>query len=221
MPLSPRQHDTYEFVRSYIREHGVAPARVTIAQALGWKDKSTANVVLSAIERKGWIELKMNQPRYIRLLHDDIPVVATGPIGAGEDMLALNRIIDQVPRAVAQWFSPEPDFFLELRDDAMLDAGLGLGDLVAVSTSTEVPATGEIVVVCSRGEMALRRLCRVDDDRLGLSTETRQGANVEQMVRLEDGEMSIEGVMIGALVGRRPAADTRGGEVKKPSRGKA
>ena len=132
LPLSPRQHDVLKFVRGYIHEHGHGPSRAETAQALGMKDKSTANVHLAAIERKHWVQLKMGSPRYVRLLHDEIPVVATGPISAGEDILAYNRIIDQVRGTVANWFDPYPDFFVELSDASMRGAGLIAGDLIAV-----------------------------------------------------------------------------------------
>ena len=207
MPLSPRQHDVLKFVQTYIHEHGHGPTRAEISQALNWKDKSTANVFLAAIERKSWIQLKMGSSRYVRLLHDEVPVVATGPISAGEDILAYNRIIDQVRGTVANWFDPYPDFFVELHDDSMRGAGLIAGDLIAVHAGQSADMTDKIVVVRRQTEVMVRRLRRVDERQVALVREARGRTDIEQIVDPNDGEVCIEGIMVGALIGPRTAPD--------------
>ena len=171
------------------------------------KDKSTANVHLAAIERKSWIQLKMGSPRYVRLLHDEVPVVFTGPITAGQETVSYERIVDQVRGTVADWFDPFPDFFVELCDESMRDAGLRTGDLIAVGTTESVEIDERIVVVRTPGEITLRRLRRVDERRVRLSAETAPSTHPEQVVHLDEDGVRIEGVMLGALVGLRPTPD--------------
>ena len=212
MPLSPRQNDVLKFVRTYIHEYGHGPTRAEISQALNWKDRSTANVFLAAIERKSWIQLKMGSSRYVRLLHDEVPVVATGPISAGEDILAYERIVDQVRGTVASWFNPYPDLFVELHDDSMRGAGLVIGDLIAVHAAEDTDMNGKVVIVRRPGEIVLRRLRRIDERCVRLSAEPTQGTRVEEVLALDEGEVQIEGVMVGALIGPRAARDQRSDE---------
>ena len=79
---------------------------------------------IPAIDVAGYAEVAML---------DQVPVVLTGPIEGSEDTLADKRIMDQVPRAVAEWFNPCPDFFVELTDYSMRGAGLVAGDLIAAT----------------------------------------------------------------------------------------
>ena len=204
MPPSPRQRETLEFVTRYIHEHGLGPSRAEIAEALGMADKSNANVHLAALERKGWVRLRVNSPRYIRLLHDTAPVVATGPVTEDDETLAYDRIVDQVPWAIAEWFRPRAEFFVELHDESMQGAGLRTGDLIGVSRCEGTEITGAIAVVRRQNEVVLRRLRRIDERRIAVLRETTSTGDVEQIVNLGKDEVRIEGRMVGALVGGRP-----------------
>lgn len=212
--LSPKQAATLEFVKRFLREHGLGPTRNEIAQALGLKYKSTADVHLSALVRKGWVELKVNSPRYIRLLDDEVPVVMTGRIETAENMLDHARVVDQVPRAVAEWFDPCPDFFVELHDESMCGAGLQRGDLIAMEATSDADR-GEIVVAQWKGAVVLRHVAHVDEAHVELSIGR---AGDREALHVERAQVRIEGVMIGALVGRRHAENATESASVAPTR---
>ena len=81
---SERQRETLDFIRKYVNDHGVAPSRPEIANALGLTDKSTVDAHLSALMKKGWIELRPGSPRNIWLLPEHLPVIVADPIAAGD-----------------------------------------------------------------------------------------------------------------------------------------
>ena len=89
--LTDRQIEVLDCVRAYVREHGVAPSRPEIAAAIGIRNSSTVDGHLTALMKKGWIELRPGSPRNIRLLKDDLPLTIVGPIAAGEPILADER----------------------------------------------------------------------------------------------------------------------------------
>ena len=203
-PLSKRQRETLEALSLYIREHHCVPTQEDLARVLGVKYKSEISDRLQRLATKNWIAIEFNRPRSIRLLHDDVPVVLTGPINAGEDTLAYERIIDQIPRAVAEWFEPTPDFFVEIQEDGIDAAGLVQGDVIAVHRPADgAVEAGDIVVVRDSDEIRLRRVKQRDTTHINLTVETRDSAHAEQVVNVDDGEIQIDGVMIGALIGPR------------------
>ena len=106
-------------LRSYVGRHGVAPSRQEVADALGLKHRSTADMHLSALVKKGWIALRANQPRYIRLLHEELPVVGAGAVARETQTLAEERIIAMVPRAVGEQFEPAAEFLVQLEDESL------------------------------------------------------------------------------------------------------
>ena len=206
---SERPRETLEFLRSYAGRYGVAPSRKEIADALGLKHRSTADMHLAALAKKGWIELRANQPRYIRLLHEEIPVVAAGAVAREAQTLAQERVIGTVPRAVAEQFEPAAEFLVQLEDESVGASGLLPGDRIAVCT-TEQPRTGEIVVVRTAGEIAVRRVVAIDRRRIVLAREDAESARCGCLIEMEREAVRLEGVMVGALIGRRPGPDDVG-----------
>ena len=201
-PLTERQQETLEFVRHYIRTHSVAPSRAEIAHALGLKHRSTAEVHLLALMKKGWIELKPASPRYVRLLDDNVPIVPAGRIAAGEPILAVERVLDHMPRTVAERFRPRADYFLEVSGDSMNRIGLVSGDIVAVHANP-APENGQIVVARLDDEVTLKRFKRIDERQISLSPESTNEAHQRRIVDLAQTDLHIDGVMVGALIGAR------------------
>ena len=134
VPPSKRQKEVLEFVRNYMRRNGVAPSRTEISEGLGFKHRSTADHHLMNLMKKQWLVVRPNQARYIKLLHEDLPVVRAGGVAREEHLLAEGRVIDRIAQAVAERFEPPADFFVEAHDQSMQSAGLIAGDLIAVHT---------------------------------------------------------------------------------------
>ena len=199
--LSPRQRETLEFVRAYVREHAAAPSRAEIARALGQGHVSTVDSHLAALMKKGWVELKPGAPRYIRLLREDLPVVVAGPIAAGEPILAEGRVTARLPRSARELFRPPPDYFLEVRGDSMDRLGLRTGTVVAVKAQA-VAENGDVVVARLGDEVTLKRFVRVDERRVELRPESTNSEHQCIAVDLETTELHIDGVAVGALIGQ-------------------
>ena len=104
------------------------------------------------MQSKGWIELRRDAKRGIRLLdeaHADLPLIdlvePTGEIAAGEPIVAESRIVDRIPESVAERFRPTPDYFLTVRGDSLNCTGLRDGDVVAVRATPDAKS-GDVVV---------------------------------------------------------------------------
>ena len=87
--LSPRQHETLDYIREHIDTEGVVPTRTEIAQGLGIGHVSTVVTHISALMRKGWIEISPGSPRNIRLLREKLPVM----VARIDDDVTLKRFV--------------------------------------------------------------------------------------------------------------------------------
>ena len=151
-PPSRRQEETLELIRHYMREHGVAPSRTEVAEALGVKHRSTADVYLTARMKKGW-----------------------GEVARETRTLAQERVVATIPRAVGEQFNPTAEFLVQLADESLGASGLLPGDRIAVC-GTEQPRTGEIVVARTACEIAVQRVVEIDQRRIVLAQEDAEAA---------------------------------------------
>ena len=198
--LTERQRQILDFIRAYVRKHGVAPSRPEIGQGVGLSHKSTVDAHLSALMKKGWVELHPGSPRNIRLLREELPVVPAGPIAAGEPVWADSRVTRRIPRAVAEMFSPRPDYFLTVHGDSMDRLGLTTGTLVAIKGDTE-PTNGNVVVARIDDEVTLKRFRRKSEREVELLPESTNGAHRPMTIDLEKTEFYVDGIYVGALIG--------------------
>ena len=198
--LTEIQRETLEFVRAYAREHGCAPARPEIMIGLGLKNKSVVDQRLFALQRKGWIELKPGSPRYIKLLDEDLPLVVAGRVAAGEPILAVERVRARIPRAVAECFRQQPDFFLRVEGDSMDRLGFVTGSVVAIK-SQPTAESNEVIVAKLDDEVTLKRFVRLDERRVELRPESTNPEHRPIVVDLKEDAFEIAGVAVGALIG--------------------
>ena len=198
--LTERQREVLDFIRGYVETHGFPPARPEIAQALGVAHVSTVDWHLLALMKKGWIEIRHDTPRGLRLLREGVPVVSLGRIAAGAPVFDDAPAAARMPRAVARQFSPEPDYFLTVEDDSLNRLGLADGSVVA-RLGTEV---------------TLRRFRRIDEQYVELRPESTSERHQPRVVDAEAEQLHIEGVMVGALIGPATRSRTFRQQLERP-----
>ena len=159
------------------------------------------------MQTKGWIELSPDTKRGIRLLDEasvDLPLVdlvtPRGEIAAGEPIVAEERIVDRIPEAVAERFSPRPDYFLTVRGDSMDRTGLRDGDVVAVRATPEAKS-GDVVVARFGDEVTLKRFVRLDERHVELRPDSHNPEHEPIRIDLAKHILNIDGVGVGALIG--------------------
>ena len=59
--------------------------------------------------KKGWIEMRHDTRRGLRLLREDLPIVSVGTIAAGKQIFDEAPSVPRMPKAVASKLSPRPD----------------------------------------------------------------------------------------------------------------
>ena len=70
-PLTPRQQQVFDLIKSKIEDCGMPPTRAEIARELGFRSANAAEEHLKALARKEAIEIIPGASRGIRILLED------------------------------------------------------------------------------------------------------------------------------------------------------
>lgn len=150
--ISKKQQEILEYIKSQILERGFPPAVREICEAVHLKSTSSVHSHLETLEKNGYIRRDPTKPRAIEILDDsfaltrremtNVPVL--GRVAAGEPILAQQNIEDYFPVPV-EHMPNNPSFFLKVKGESMINAGILDGDLVLVEQCSTA-SNGDMVV---------------------------------------------------------------------------
>ncbi|GMM86332.1 transcriptional repressor LexA [Pseudoalteromonas sp. MTN2-4] len=197
-PLTKRQEQVFELIKVFIKDTGMPPTRVEIADALGFKSANAAEEHLKALAKKGVIEMVPGASRGIRLVDDgsseDAGLPLIGKVAAGEPILAQEHIESHY-EVDPSLFKPAADYLLRVDGMSMKDIGILDGDLLAVHKA-QVAQNGQVVVARVDNDVTVKRLeqkgCKVL-----LHAENEEFSPIE--VDLEHESFAIEGLAVGVI----------------------
>ncbi|GLS83506.1 transcriptional repressor LexA [Paraferrimonas haliotis] len=198
-PLTPRQAEILELIKTAIQDTGMPPTRAEIARTLGFRSANAAEEHLKALAKKGFIEIMPGTSRGIRLsqeesANDELGLPLIGRVAAGEPILAQEHVESHY-KVDPSMFRPSADFLLKVSGDSMKNIGILDGDLLAVH-KMQTANNGQVVVA------------RVDED-VTVKRFERQGSTV--LLHPENDELSpikvdltcqhfaIEGLAVGVI----------------------
>ena len=177
------QQRIYQFLLSYIAEHGYAPSVRDICDAVGLKSPSTVHFHLKNLAELGYIEKSAFKGRAIvpvdreavkkaaplpkeeksaaaaepEALPKRVPIV--GNVAAGSPILAQECIEDYLTFDTG---GRDGEYFaLRVRGESMLGVGILPGDLVVVHQQATA-RNGEIVVALLEDEATVKTFSRKD-----------------------------------------------------------
>lgn len=169
--LSQKQIEILLFIKSEIQRQGYPPAVRDICKGVNLKSTSTVHGHLERLEGKGFIRRDPTKPRAIEILDQeddfllarkktvDIPIL--GQVTAGQPILAVENIEDTFPVAV-ELVEGHDVFFLKVKGESMIEAGILDGDLVLVQEQKSAN-NGDIVVALLEDEATVKRFYREKD----------------------------------------------------------
>ena len=211
--LTERQREALEVIRESLRERGVAPTHSELAQAMGLSNPTAAAGHLAALARKGWVEVIPAVDRGIRLLREGAPIVDAAHLPA---VAAGNPTVVQecrnLPRlhdfeSFSREFEATPDFFLRVEGDSLNAVGFTTGDVVAIRHQPEA-RDGDIVLARIGEEVTLKRFQRTGADTVEFQPESTNPEHKPIRADLRTDDIQIVGVVVGAIVGGRRAAES-------------
>lgn len=200
-PLTTRQTEVLELIKTTMLETGMPPTRAEIARQLGFRSANAAEEHLKALARKGVIEILPGTSRGIKLnipLDNDaqeeegLPLI--GRVAAGEPILAQEHVESHY-KVDPALFQPHADFLLRVNGMSMKDIGILDGDLLAVHRTTDVH-NGQVVVARVDEDVTVKRLEKRGREVL-LHAENDEFAPIK--VDLATEHFAIEGIAVGVI----------------------
>ncbi|GAA0855017.1 transcriptional repressor LexA [Aliiglaciecola litoralis] len=199
-PLTPRQEEILQIIKTTMSETGMPPTRAEIARTLGFKSANAAEEHLKALARKGVIDILPGTSRGIKLnvpLDDQIEELGLpliGRVAAGEPILAEEHVECHY-KVDPDLFKPSADFLLRVSGMSMKDIGILDGDLLAVHRTTDVH-NGQVVVARVDEDVTVKRLEKRGREVL-LHAENEDFSPIK--VDLASQPFNIEGIAVGVI----------------------
>lgn len=147
-PLTKRQKEILEYIRSFIDENGYAPSYREIAHYFEFSSTGTIAEYIGILEEKGYLTKEAMEARAIQLtprFDDGISILAIplmGVIDAGRPIEAIrtSETID-IPRDMIG----KKTFALRVRGESMIEDGILDGDYIIIE-QTSSAKNGDIIV---------------------------------------------------------------------------
>jgi repressor LexA len=199
-PLTPRQEEILQLIKTTMLDTGMPPTRAEIARELGFKSANAAEEHLKALARKGVIDIlpgtsrgiKLNVPLDDQLEEMGLPLI--GRVAAGEPILAEEHVECHY-KVDPDLFKPSADFLLRVSGMSMKDIGILDGDLLAVHRTTDVH-NGQVVVARVDDDVTVKRLEKRGREVL-LHAENEDFSPIK--VDLANQPFNIEGIAVGVI----------------------
>lgn len=196
LPLTRRQQDILQFLRSYVDEHGISPTLEEIAAHFG-VNKVTVFGHVAEMERKGVLRRRAKGvSRSLELVDEDdgdgngVSLPVLGKIAAGAPIETIEEpeqldFADLVPDG-------KEVYALEVQGESMIEDAIANGDIVLVERRESAREGETVVAVLPDGDATLKRFYR-DGKKIRL-----QPANSTMSPIIVD-EVEIRGVVIGVV----------------------
>jgi len=196
LPLTRRQQDILQFLRTYVEDHGISPTLEEIAAQFG-VNKVTIFGHVAEMERKGVIRRRAKGvSRSLEVVDQEsdqgsgvsLPVLgkiaAGSPIETIEEPEQLN-FADLVPDG-------KDVYALEVQGESMIEDAIADGDIVLIERRPSARDGETVVAVLPDGDATLKRFYREGNQfRLQPANSTMSPIIVD--------EVEIRGVVIGVV----------------------
>jgi repressor LexA len=199
MPLTKRQKEILDYIRSFIEAQGYAPSFEEIAESFGYSSLATVHEHLSNLERKGYIRKSYNESRSIELVTPDVgePAVELPLLGAVAAGMPIEAIQDAETLAVPpDMVSRRRDnYVLRVEGNSMIEEQIRDGDYIVVQAQ-ESAEDGQMVVALVGGDSAtVKKLYREPGGRIRL-----QPANpTMEPIVVDARDVRIQGIVVGVI----------------------
>jgi len=196
MPITRRQKEILDYLRSFLDQKGYSPTLEEIAHHFSLASLNGVYKHLKALEERGFIRRLTNQARSIQLVDSESTSSAVLPllgyVTAGQPVEA---VVNEEKIAVPETFQTRgTNYVLQVQGESMIDEHIQDGDYVILEQRSEAH-NGEMVVALIDGEKATLKKFFREQDKIRL-----QPANVAlEPIWMTEDRIQIQGVVVGIM----------------------
>ncbi len=193
--LTETQKRILDYIIDMIVTKQIPPTLAEIARHFGYKNRSTVQQHLQALEQKGYIKRNPKLSRGIELTISDklfIPRPVLGEVAAGNPLVIYPDAIDMVelPSIVR---IPKDSFLLRVKGDSLKDAYIFDGDIIIVNPNATI-TDGQIVVAILDDSAVVKRFFR-QNGTIILKSENKAYKPIE--LKADYDKFKIVGAVVG------------------------
>ncbi len=193
--LTKIQKDILDFIIEKRSNNSIPPTLLEISEKFGYKNRSTVQQHLSALEKKGYLKKTPNKSRSIEPLIEDkifVPRPVLGEVAAGNPLVIYPDSIDSVelPSFVK---IAATSFLLRVKGDSLKDAYIFNGDIVIVNTAVPIK-NGSFVVAVLDDTAVIKRYMKFGEE-IELRSENKEYKTIKINCNYEG--LRLIGVAIG------------------------
>lgn len=197
MKLTKRQREIYDYIHSFLDDHGYAPSLEEIAAHFQLASVATVHEHVRNLEAKGALRRDAHRSRALELTPDNtvsaVEIPLLGEVAAGQPLEAIRN--DETIAVPEHLLGRGDTFVLRVRGESMIDEHVEDGDFLIVERR-DTARDGERVVALVDGEEATFKTFFRDTD----GTIVLRPANEEMgALRYTPERVQIQGVAIGIL----------------------
>lgn len=195
LSLTRRQSEVLQVIRNHIEKTGAPPTRAEIAKTLGFRSVNAAEDHLKALARKGAITLAPGTSRGIQLAREHgigLPIVKTSN---ADSPVFCEKNFEGRMRLQNEFFSPKPDYLLQMQGVSLTGAGIKDGDLLAVHCCDQAE-NGKLIVARVNNKVVIRRFFK-HGDQIELRAENPDYSPI--FLNATTQPLVIEGVGVGVI----------------------
>ncbi len=193
--LTEIQKKILEFLIEQKVNRGYPPTLAEIAGFFGYRNRSTVQQHLQAIEKKGFIKRNPKLSRGIELTLEDkffVPRPILGEVAAGNPLTIYPDAIDSIELPTIARM-PKDSFLLRVKGDSLKDAYIFSGDIVIVNPNLE-PKNGQIVVAVLDDAAVVKRFYKKKNE-IELVSENPEYKPI--IIEKKRSSFKIVGIVIG------------------------
>ncbi len=193
--LTEIQYRILDFIIEQKSSKAIPPTLAEIALRFGYRNRTTVQQHLQAIEKKGYIKRSPKISRGIELLVEDkffIPRPILGEVAAGNPLTIYPDSIDtiELPTIV---HIPKDSFLLKVKGDSLKDAYIFTDDVIIVNPGLEV-RNGHFVVAVLDDAAVIKRFYKKKDS-IELHSENPEYKPI--IIKKDYSGFKLVGVVIG------------------------
>src|SRR3989338_7788426 len=211
--LTPKQKEIFAFVRKYSAKKDFAPSLQEIRKHFRLRSVATVHEHLAALESKGYLKKKKNQPRSIVMQTTDqmIQVPLRGFIASGQLHEAIeNRETIAIPQSKLPF--PGSNYYaLRVSGDSMIDENINNGDIVLVKNQNTAKNGEKVVALVDNTEATLKQFYK-EKNHIRLQPANKE---LEPIIVNKNTPFAIQGIVVEVIKSLSPLHTTPAVELKK------